>query len=319
MTFAYRQFAGPSICSPKTWHSAVVRTERHVTDRDLLQTILAVLPMQIVVTDGNGTIVYANAAWDDAARAAGVRNLGKVSVGANYLTVVARSAESGESEAADSLLGLQSVSSGASDYFEIEYPCSRPDKAYWYIMRVVPLAGEPPRGLVITHLDITYSRQDMASMFSDRQAAERQRRQNREMDSLEAISSQHSTSVAATIYGKVPVSEANPAVFGALVNRYGQALHHAVEQRTYRVQNSLDDDLREIAQRLRFQNAGPRDVMDIHVAAIKAELKRANGAGEAFLLEESRPLILRLMGNLLSLYRLEAIATRQSFASRESE
>ena len=78
--------------------------------------------MQVVVTDSNGTIVYANTAWDDAARAAGVQNLGKVSVGANYLTVVARSAESGEPEAAGSLLGLQSVISGASDYFDIEYP-----------------------------------------------------------------------------------------------------------------------------------------------------------------------------------------------------
>lgn len=290
-----------------------------MTDRDLLQNVLAVLPLQVVVTDGNGTIVYANAAWDDAARAAGVQNLGKVSVGANYFAVLARSAESGESRAADSLLGLQRVSSGASDHFEIEYPCSRPDRAYWYIMRVTPLLGKLPRGLVITHTDVTDSRQDLASLFSDRQAAERQGRQNREMDSLEAISSHHSTSVAATIYGKLPVSEANPAVFGALVARYGHALHHAVEQRTYRVQNSLDDDLREIAQRLRFQNAGPRDVMDIHVAAIKTELQRANGAGEAFLLEESRPLVLRLMGNLLSLYRLEAIATRQSFASRESE
>jgi len=289
-----------------------------VTDRDLLQSILAVLPMQVVVTDSNGTIVYANTAWDDAARAAGVQNLGKVSVGANYLTVVARSAESGEPEAAGSLLGLQSVISGASDYFDIEYSCSRPDKAYWYIMRVVPLTGEPPRGLVITHTDVTHSRQDMASMFTDRQAAERQGRQDREMDSLEAISSQRSTSVAAAIYGKVPVREADPALFGALVNRYGQALHNAVEQRTYRVQNSLDDDLREIAQRLRFQNAGPRDVMDIHVAAIKGELKRTNGGGKTFLLEESRPLVLRLMGNLLSLYRLEAIASRQSFASRES-
>lgn len=289
-----------------------------MTDHDLLQNVLAALPLLVAVIDGAGTITYANTAWDESAREAGVQELGKVSVGANYFAVVARSAENGAPKADEAFLGLQSVSDGTSDYFELEYPCFGPQDRLWFIMRVTPLKGEPPRGLVITHLDVTHSRQNLLSMMSDQQAVEQQGRQDREMDSLEAISSRTVPSVAAAIYGKIPVRESNPAVFGALVSRYGQALHQALEQRTYRVQDTLDDDLREIAQRLRFQNAGPRDVLDIHVAAIKAEMRRAKGASATFLLEESRALVLRLMGNLLSLYRLEAVATRQSFATRES-
>ena len=290
-----------------------------MTDHDMLQNVLAALPLLVVVTDGDGMIVYANPTWDDVAREAGVQELDTVSVGANYFAATARSAENGAAEAAEALLGLQSVNDGSADYFELEYSCAGPQDRLWFIMRVTPLKEAPPRGLVITHMDITHSRHDLMSMLSDQQAVEQQGRQDREMDSLEAISSQTIPSVAAAIYGKVPVRESNPAMFGALVSRYGQALHQSVEQRTYRVQDTLDDDLREIAQRLRFQNAGPRDVLDIHVAAIKAEMRRANGtANKTLLLEESRALVLRLMGNLLSLYRLEAVAIRQSFAPRES-
>lgn len=290
-----------------------------MTDLDLLQKILAALPLLVVVTDSNGTIIYANARWDATAHEAGVQDLGAVSVGANYFAVAARSAENNAPSAAEALLGLQSVSNGTADYFEMEYACPAAQGEFWFVMRVTPLSSEPPRGLVIMHADITHSRNDLMDELSSQKVVEQQGRQEREMVSLEAISSQTTTSIAAAIYGKLPLRETNPAIFGTLVSRYGQALLQSLEQRTYRVQDTLDDDLREIAQRLRFQNAGPRDVLDIHLAAIKAELRRANGSSAPFLLEESRSLVLRLMGNLLSLYRLEAIATRQSFAAREAE
>lgn len=290
-----------------------------MTTLDLPQSILDALPLQVVVTDGGGTIVYANAAWDNAARAAGVHEVASVSVGSNYLAATTRSAENGDAIAADALLGLQAVGSGASDYFEIEYPCPGRTGRQWYLMRVTPLAGAPPRSLVIAHTDVTQSRRKLAKVLAAQHEVEQRDQQEREMVSLESISSQPVTSVTATLYGKLPVRETNQAIFGSLVSRYCQILNRAVEQRTYRIDHTLDDDLREIAQRLRFQNGGPRDVLDIHLAAIKVELRRAAGTNTTLLVEESRSVVLQLMGNLLSLYRLEAIATRQSFAARDSE
>lgn len=290
-----------------------------MTALNLTQSILDALPLQVVVIDGGGVIVYANAAWDGAARDAGVQELASVSVGSNYLSATVRSAESGDHQAAEAFIGLQAVSSGASDYFEMEYPCPGRAGKLWFLMRVTPLAGAPPRSLVIAHTDVTQSRRTLTATLTTKQENELRDRQEREMVSLESISAQPATSVTAAIYGKLPVRETNQAIFGSLVSRYCQILNRAVEQRTYRIDHTLDDDLREIAQRLRFQNAGPRDVLDIHLAAIKVELRRSAKANTTFLVEESRSILLQLMGNLLSLYRLEAIATRQSFAAREPE
>ncbi|MBK7767996.1 MAG: PAS domain-containing protein [Sulfuritalea sp.] len=51
--------------------------------------------------------------------------------------------------------------------FSLEYPCHSPRQERWFSMSVTPL-GEPIRGAVVTHIDITSRKQSELALAGER-------------------------------------------------------------------------------------------------------------------------------------------------------
>lgn len=277
-----------------------------MAEAEFRHAILDAVPIEIGVVNPDGMILYTNSVWQRHAEMSGAWS--GVATGANYLELLARAAENGDTTASEMLSGVRAVIAGARDDFEVEFGRAIEGDAYWFLMRVTPLQAAAPRAVVVTNLDITHIRQVTAGALSQEFDSVRREQQQREVASLETIAMPPGSAVTAALYGRQPIRESAIAAFGVLVSRYGQLLERLVENRIYRDNQPQNVELQELAQQLRFLNAGPRDVIDVHLTAVKVALRRGAERPTAPLLEEARTLVLQLMGELLSLYRLEAVS-----------
>lgn len=128
-----------------------------------------------------------------------------------------------------------------------------------------------------------------------------------ELNSLEKLSQRGPVSVTAQMYGMMTLREALPNMFEELVGHYEQVIDLAVEQKFYKVTHPLSDKLRGIADQLGFLRAGPRDVVEIHGAALKRRIAASTYARGQVYIDEGRVLALELMGDLVSFYRNYAV------------
>ncbi len=135
--------------------------------------------------------------------------------------------------------------------------------------------------------------------------AERQRRQRqrRELRSLEQLSARRAATVTAQVFGIEPLSSALPDTFAELVQRYARLLDLAVEEGAYKVDHRLADALRAVADELGFLNAGPRDVVELHTAALKQRIAGLPPLKAQAYIDEARVMVLELMGYLVAYYR----------------
>lgn len=111
------------------------------------QAILDSLPERVGVVDDDGVIRIVNRAWREQF------SRGEVDVGANYLEVVRRSVEAGNTSARAVLEGLQRLLSDARTPFEHEYLCHEEGQQRWFILNAHPLRGSP--GAVLSLVDVT--------------------------------------------------------------------------------------------------------------------------------------------------------------------
>lgn len=130
-----------------------------------------------------------------------------------------------------------------------------------------------------------------------------QQQQERELLLLEQIPANQNTAVASKLYGSLLLQESVPHNFNQLVQQYTQIMDLALEQRIYRVTHPISEQLREIAQQLGFLKASPKDVIDIHTSAIKQKISDVPSAKAQAYIEESRIMVLELMGFLVAYYR----------------
>jgi CheY-like chemotaxis protein len=94
-----------------------------------------------------------------------------------------------------------------------------------------------------------------------------------------------------------------PDRFGELATAYGALLDRAVDLALGAAQESLDEPMQALAQQAAELRASPRDVIEIHAAAMKAR-EPAQGAQRMKLyVAEGRVRLLELMGYLASTYR----------------
>lgn len=100
-----------------------------------------------------------------------------------------------------------------------------------------------------------------------------------------------------------PISQRDPATFGALVATYAEILDQTVEQRFLESRDDPPAQLRELSERLGTLWAGPRDAVEIHTAALKRRTDGAPAARLSVYVEEGRLLLPRLLGNLVVFYR----------------
>ncbi len=105
----------------------------------------------------------------------------------------------------------------------------------------------------------------------------------------------------------------HPATFEQCVQDYERLIDMALEQRSYQVshQAEISGRLRAMAERLGTLGSTPRDVIEVHGEALKRGTHRQAAQRAHAVTEESRLLVLELMGHLAAYYRTLARCARR--------
>ncbi|RMF92361.1 MAG: response regulator [Nitrospinota bacterium] len=142
-------------------------------------------------------------------------------------------------------------------------------------------------------------------------------KREREEHTLQGLSA--STGITARLYGRTPLCESSPETFRELSTEYGRLLGLALESHVKRIPHDVSSALRDLADRLGELYAGPRDVVDLHKAALQQAEEREPPAKVQALTEEGRFLVLELMGYLVSFYRSNCISFLSSSRREENQ
>ncbi len=116
-----------------------------------------------------------------------------------------------------------------------------------------------------------------------------------------------STGVTAGLYGERPLSESALELFAELVKEYGRLLRVSLERQVKRIPRDLSSELQDLADRLGGLGGRPRDVIEIHKAALKTAAETESPSRAQALVMEGRFLVLELMGYLVSFYRRRCV------------
>jgi CheY-like chemotaxis protein len=118
------------------------------------------------------------------------------------------------------------------------------------------------------------------------------------------------TPITAQRFGVLPLRDSMPREVERLARAYSEILGLALDQRAFKVDHKTSQALHELANQLGALNAGPRDVIDLHVMALKERLEHASREQTTALTEEGRLLVLELMGHIVTYYRSYALGVR---------
>jgi len=130
---------------------------------------LDLIPAEIALLDGDGTIRRGNRAWRRTAAAGGLGAPAQGRPAWNYLDECRAAARRGCGEGEAALLGLGKVLAGAAEPFVMNYPCPFKGRHHWYQLTASPLdeAGGGP-GVLVMHLDVTSLQQDPLTGLANR-------------------------------------------------------------------------------------------------------------------------------------------------------
>lgn len=124
-----------------------------------------------------------------------------------------------------------------------------------------------------------------------------------EMVRLGALSGPAPAPVTGRSLGVHSLREKDPVEFDVLLLAYQNLLEMVLERQARKVVDDFEPRLLRFAERLGVINAGPRDVVAIHKAAIAAKIAREPAMKTKAYCEEGRLLILQVMGHLVTFYR----------------
>jgi CheY-like chemotaxis protein len=123
-----------------------------------------------------------------------------------------------------------------------------------------------------------------------------------ELDKLKRLSSP-AHAVTARLLGVLPLSESFPEIFCEVAEIYGNLMELSLKQHAYRIEYNISEEMHALADRLGFLRAGPRDVIDIHLTAMKRCSAGAAPEKIKAYAEEGRIKAIELMGLMVSYYR----------------
>lgn len=110
--------------------------------------------MHIGLLDSKGLIISVNEAWRQFATLNALKSP-NYGIGLNYLEVCDNTQGSKAIKASEVAEGVRSVLNCTVGSFSTDYPCHSPTEKRWFQITATPLAGTPPNGAVITHVNIT--------------------------------------------------------------------------------------------------------------------------------------------------------------------
>ena len=146
-------------------------TDRHRAEEALRQSeaftkaTLDALPAHICVLDDQGVILAVNRSWWEFA-AANPPVPDSIGIGANYIHTCAAAQGDDHESARRFAEGIKAVQSGKFECYSQEYTCHSPTEQRWFLGRVTRFADCGPLRLVVTHENISQSKQ-MAAALSD--------------------------------------------------------------------------------------------------------------------------------------------------------
>jgi len=103
--------------------------------------------------------------------------------------------------------------------------------------------------------------------------------------------------------GTVPLRTAFSSAHAEILDEYGELLDIAFERQVVKGKGALSERLNALTDRLGVLSAGPRDVVDLHKAAIALKLVGLPRRKARAYAVEGRLLLLQLMGYLVTFYR----------------
>ncbi|HIK37021.1 MAG: response regulator [Geminocystis sp.] len=140
--------------------------------------------------------------------------------------------------------------------------------------------------------------------YIDKLAALRQEQvKQKELASLESLAQSIRPTITAKMFASDALKDAVPDVFAELTAKYAELLELSLEQRALKVDYNIPEQLRQLAAKLGFFKASPRDVVDIHTKALRDKCQNVNLAKVQAYVDEGRLRLLELMGYLTSYYR----------------
>jgi CheY-like chemotaxis protein len=156
------------------------------------------------------------------------------------------------------------------------------------------------RNLLIYAIRLAIGRQEY---MIQQEKIRQQQQQELEFEGLEHLANVSKTGITARMFGAEPIQESVPDIFAEMVLLYGNLMDLALEQRAYRVEHNISEQLRQMAEKLGFLKASPRDVVEIHTFALREKNTNVTLAKAKAYVEEGRLMVLELMGYLTSYYR----------------
>lgn len=134
-------------------------------------------------------------------------------------------------------------------------------------------------------------------------ALQQEQRQAEEFATLESLANAIQPSITARMFASESLKESIPDVFGELTQQYAELLDLSIQQRIFKIDYDIPEQLRTLADKLGFFKASPRDVVDIHTKALKEKTHNMKLAKVQAYVDEGRLRLLELMGYLTSYYR----------------
>ncbi len=124
--------------------------------------------------------------------------------------------------------------------------------------------------------------------------------------------------VTERMFGVKPLKASRPVDFNELLGSYQDILRKSLTEQMLKGEHSLAEPLKTLSERLGYLNAGPRDVIDLHMAAFKTVVSEMPEPKADVMTDESRLLVLEVMGYLVNYYRNYSIGFGDSPERRTS-
>lgn len=128
-----------------------------------------------------------------------------------------------------------------------------------------------------------------------------------EIGRLEKIHEEAFPSTTARLMGQARLREGMPEEFESLTQTYAGLLNRAIEQAVYKADHDIARESRSLAERLGFLRATPRDLVEIHTRVTTSDKALKKIQTSTVYPVEARILLLMIMGDLASHYRIYAL------------
>lgn len=136
-----------------------------------------------------------------------------------------------------------------------------------------------------------------------REEEDRVRRLEAELSRLEEFAHAGPSRVTRGSFSQRTLRERSPADFEKVCESYQDILNAGLEEKIYKSEAPVTPRLRRLAATLGLLDAGPKDVVELHVCALRNVTAGVSDTRARALNDEGRLLALELMGYLVTVYR----------------